>query len=51
MTKKHFEAIAAEIANLIDAQTRLNAAVAVANAAVKFNPRFDVNRFFHACGV
>lgn len=51
MTKRDFEAIAAEIAILIDAQTRLNAAAAVAAAAVKLNPRFDVNRFFRACGV
>lgn len=51
MTKKDFVAIAAEIAKLIDPQTRLNAAAAVAAAAAKLNPRFDAQRFYRACGV
>jgi hypothetical protein len=51
MTKKDFEMIASEIAKLINAETRLNAAAAVAAACIKINPRFDVNRFFKACNL
>lgn len=51
MTKKDFEILAAEIAKLINAETRLNAAAAVAAACIKINPRFDVNRFFKACNL
>lgn len=51
MTRKDFEILAAEIAKLINAETRLNAAAAVAAACVKMNPRFDVNRFFKACNL
>jgi len=51
MSKKHFEALARHIRDIMDPAHRLSAAVAVANAAVAFNPRFDADRFFAACGV
>lgn len=51
MTKKHFEALAAEIAGIRDRGARLLAAQCVCNAAQRFNPRFDRVRFFQACGL
>jgi len=51
MSAKHFNAIAAEITKLPNKDHRLNAAVAVAAACKKLNPRFDAQRFFTACGV
>lgn len=51
MTKKDFVILAEEIRNLLDPNQRLNAAAAVANACVRINPRFDVRRFYIACGV
>ncbi|MDQ5980515.1 MAG: hypothetical protein QG602_3492 [Verrucomicrobiota bacterium] len=50
MTKQHFIALAAEIAKLTP-ESRGDAATAVAVVAQKFNPNFDVVRFFKACGV
>jgi len=51
MTKKHFEALADSIRGILDPHARLQAAVAVASAALKFNKRFDCDRFYAACGV
>ena len=51
MTKKHFEALAKHIRMLMDPTQRLNAAVAVAMACKEMNPRFDIGRFYSACGV
>jgi hypothetical protein len=51
MTKKHFELIAQKIQQIMDPHARLQAAVAVGAACIESNPRFDVNRFFAACGV
>lgn len=51
MTKQHFEALADSIRGILDPHARLQAAVAVASAVLKFNPRFDSNRFYVACGV
>lgn len=51
MTKKHFEALAKHIRMILDPHARLNAAIAVAAACQKANPRFDFERFYVACGV
>lgn len=51
MTRKHFQALADEIANISDDTARLAAARAVARACAKFNPAFDMARFFAACNV
>ena len=51
MTKKHFEALARQIRNILDPHVRLNAAVAVAAACKETNRRFDFDRFYEACGV
>ena len=50
MTRKHFIALAAEIAKIVDPAARIAAARAVADAAGQFNPAFDRARFFTACG-
>lgn len=51
MSKKDFETIAESIRGMMDSTARLNAAVAVASACVKLNPRFDTQKFFEACNV
>lgn len=51
MSKKHFIALAAHIACIADAKAREEAARAVADVCIKFNGRFDRDRFYHACGV
>ena len=51
MTRKDFKAMAATLMNIGDLQARRLAAVCFAEVARKANPRFDVNRFFDACGV
>jgi hypothetical protein len=51
MTKKHFIALAAEIAKIGDYAARALAANAVATVAVRDNPRFDRARFLKAAGV
>ena len=51
MTKQHFEALADSIRGIMSPEARLQAAVAVASAALRFNPRFDADRFYKACGV
>jgi len=51
MTKKHFQALADEIACISDDTARRAAARAVANACKRFNPSFDRERFFAACGL
>lgn len=50
-TKKTFETVAESISHLMDPTIRLNAAIAVAAAFTKLNPRFDSDKFFVACGV
>lgn len=50
MTRKHFEAIAAELATLEPAH-RIPAAMAVADALRSLNPRFNWDKFVRACGV
>lgn len=51
MTKKHFEALAREIAAIKHELSRSAAATAVARVCVQFNPSFDIARFYAACGV
>jgi len=51
MTKKHFIALAAEIAGIEDRKARLLAAQCVCNVGQRFNPSFDRVRFFQACGL
>lgn len=51
MSSKDFEILAQEIRNLLDPDHRLNAAAAVAAACARINPRFDVRKFYQACGV
>ena len=61
MSKKHFEAIAAEIKELYQRATRhespdektgvCNVARSLARVFSEFNPRFDRHRFLSACGL
>ncbi len=51
MSRQHFEALAREIRAIENREARVEAAVAVARAAVSFNERFDQARFFKACQV
>ena len=51
MTRKHFEALAAEIRQIPDKVAREQAARAVARACRQFNPNFDMSRFLAACDV
>lgn len=51
MTRKHFIALAREIAKIESSHVRYAAASAVANAAIEFNPLFDRERFYDACKV
>ncbi len=54
MTRKHFEAFANEIKNLV-LQGKFNeaeaAALVVINVGFDANPRFDKSRFLEACGL
>jgi hypothetical protein len=51
MTRKHFIAMAQEIAQMADRKSARIAAEAFAQVARAVNPRFDFNRFYTACGV
>ena len=51
MSKKHFITLAQEISYISDLTARKLAALAVANAAGRFNNNFDRVRFYTACGV
>ena len=51
MTRKHFILLAQEIALIPGALARYDAAKAVATACKSFNPSFDKDRFYTACGV
>lgn len=51
MTKKDFVVLAEEIRNMLDPVQRLNAAAAVAAAAIRLNPRFNPQLFYAACGI
>lgn len=49
MTKKHFIALAAEIAKISNLNERKAAARVVVSVARDDNARFDTNRFLEAC--
>lgn len=49
MTRKHFNAIAAAIAEIEDAWMRRNMALTMANVCARFNDAFDRARFLEAC--
>ena len=51
MSRKHFVAMAKEIADMQDRKSARIAAEAFAHVAAAVNPRFDFNRFYSACGV
>ena len=51
MSKKHFTALAARIAEISKPDARRAAALAVASACAEFNGLFDRARFLRACGV
>ena len=51
MSKKHYIAMAKELSNIPDLISRLKAASMFAKIAKADNPRFDINKFFAACGI
>jgi hypothetical protein len=51
MTKKHFVAMAKEIAQMPNMAERLTVAIAFCKVARATNSRFDQARFLDACGV
>jgi len=51
MSRKHFVAMAKEIAQMPDRKSARIAAEAFAQVARSVNSRFDTNRFLTACGV
>ena len=51
LTRKHFEALAAEIRQIPDRVVREQAAHAMARVCRQFNPNFDMSRFLAACDV
>ena len=54
MTKQHFVAFAEAIKSAVqrgEVESAKSQAALVANIAVQFNPRFDLARFYKACGL
>jgi hypothetical protein len=51
MTRKHFVAIAAAIAEIRSAAERKRVAELLATVCAALNSRFDRGRFLRACGV
>ena len=51
MSRKHFQALADEIARIEDSAARIQAANAVARACRAMNPNFNYERFMRACGI
>ena len=49
MTKKHFEIVAAAVANIVERADRWLIANMLADSFEKLNPRFDRDRFIAAC--
>ena len=49
MTRKHFEMVAAAVANIVERADRWLIANMLANSFEKLNPRFDRDRFIAAC--
>lgn len=48
---KNFDIIAESIRAMLNRDHRFSAAIAVASAALKIDPRFDLDRFYKNCGV
>lgn len=51
MTRKHFVAMAKEIAQMPNRADALTVAIAFCKVAAMTNPRFDQAKFLDACGV
>lgn len=51
MTRKHFEELAKNISYIPDMYARRMAFLCVRDACIKFNDKFDANRFAKACDV
>jgi hypothetical protein len=51
MTRKDFRAIAEAIAKIEDLETRVIIAEAMARTCAQANPRFNMSKFYEACGV
>jgi hypothetical protein len=51
MTRKHFKAIAATLAEIRDTTDRKKAALNFCEIAKRANPRFDRQKFLTACGL
>jgi hypothetical protein len=51
MSRKDFEILAKCIAEIDDERVKYEAGKAVARACFEINPRFDVKKFYEACGV
>ena len=49
MTRKHFEIVAAAVANIVERSDRWLIANMLANSFEKLNPRFDRDKFIAAC--
>mgnify|MGYP001411973935 CR=1 FL=1 len=49
MTRKHFEIVAAAVANIVERSDRWLIANMLANSFEKLNPRFNRDRFIAAC--
>lgn len=51
MSRKHFVELAKNIARIDDDYARRMACVAVIDACLEFNNKFDIDKFRAACGV
>ena len=51
MSRKHFETLAKHISQIADMNQRIAAATAVAAACNESNARFNISKFYEACGV
>jgi hypothetical protein len=49
MTRKHFEIVAAAVANIVERSDRWLIANMLADSFEKLNPRFNRDRFIAAC--
>ena len=49
MSKKHFEIVAAAVANIVERADRWLIANMLADSFEKLNPRFDRDKFIAAC--
>lgn len=51
MTSRDFNVIADSIRAMLNRDHRFSAAIAVASAALKIDPRFDLDTFYKNCGI